>query len=162
MAQWIKKWQVAGSSGSTYTVSADIDGNYGCSCPVWKFRREQCKHIDEVKNNLIINAGIPGNKNAQAGNVGEVTIKRDVVLYPLAPIGCVDIMATIVYDMQRAGVRRDIIQDYKDRMLGKKVSYKAIQEHVEYKGRYVYQRWEKGRGWISPAFVKYNTPLKKI
>lgn len=51
MPKWIKKWDVQGSKGNTYTVSLGDDGSYGCSCPVWKFRREECKHIKGVKAN---------------------------------------------------------------------------------------------------------------
>jgi hypothetical protein len=50
MGKWIKSWNVPSSTGtSSYVVSVDRDGNYGCSCPVWKFRREECKHIKQVK-----------------------------------------------------------------------------------------------------------------
>ena len=50
MGKWIKSWNVPSSMGSSYyVVSIDRDGNYGCSCPVWKFRREECKHIKQVK-----------------------------------------------------------------------------------------------------------------
>lgn len=47
--KWIKRWTVASESGpGVYIVGQDKDGNYGCSCPVWKFHRKQCKHIQEV------------------------------------------------------------------------------------------------------------------
>jgi len=48
--RWVKRWQVPSESDpdKTYTVAVDANGNYGCSCPVWKFRRLQCKHIDFV------------------------------------------------------------------------------------------------------------------
>ena len=47
--KWVERWPVIGSTGKTYIVGLDKDGNYGCSCPVWKFQRKQCKHISEVK-----------------------------------------------------------------------------------------------------------------
>ncbi len=47
--KWIKRWTVASESGpGVYIVALDKDGTYGCSCPVWKFHRKQCKHIQEV------------------------------------------------------------------------------------------------------------------
>lgn len=47
--KWVKTWEVPSSDGEkTYKVSVDEHGNYGCSCPVWKFRRQQCKHIEYV------------------------------------------------------------------------------------------------------------------
>lgn len=50
MAKWIKKWKVnSSSSDRIYTVAIDKNGNYGCSCPAWKFRRQECKHIKSVK-----------------------------------------------------------------------------------------------------------------
>lgn len=49
--KWIKKWNVQSHSGNgEYIVSLDEEGNYGCSCPVWKFRRIECKHILEIKD----------------------------------------------------------------------------------------------------------------
>ena len=51
MDKWIKRWQVPSySSNYVYIVAIDHNGNYGCSCPVWKFKRKQCKHINEVIN----------------------------------------------------------------------------------------------------------------
>lgn len=48
---WVKRWQVPSetSPGTVYTVAIDTNGNYGCSCPVWKFSRKQCKHIERVR-----------------------------------------------------------------------------------------------------------------
>lgn len=48
--EWIKKWQVdSDSSSSIYVVSVTANGEYGCSCPRWKFKREDCKHIQQVQ-----------------------------------------------------------------------------------------------------------------
>lgn len=49
--KWVKKWVAPSSSreGNSYIVSQDEEGNYGCSCPVWKFRRKDCKHIEAAK-----------------------------------------------------------------------------------------------------------------
>jgi len=50
--KWIKRWEVPKSSGEgVWIVALDKQGNYGCSCPLWKFRREECHHILQVKNN---------------------------------------------------------------------------------------------------------------
>lgn len=50
--KWRKRWQIGKSTGDGYwTVAVDKDGNYGCSCPVWKFRRDRCKHIQYVQAN---------------------------------------------------------------------------------------------------------------
>lgn len=48
--KWIKRWKVKSDNGNgEYTVAVDSKGNYGCSCPVWKFKRQECKHIIQIK-----------------------------------------------------------------------------------------------------------------
>ena len=51
---WIKKWDVASSRdpNKAYRVAQDKHGRYGCNCPGWKFRREQCRHIKEVQAHI--------------------------------------------------------------------------------------------------------------
>ena len=47
---WIAKWSVPGSKpGVNWTVAVDNKGEFGCSCPVWKFKRKECKHIIRIK-----------------------------------------------------------------------------------------------------------------
>jgi len=44
------------SSNRKYVVSQYSDGTYACSCPSWiytKGHKTECKHILEVKNNII-------------------------------------------------------------------------------------------------------------
>jgi len=36
---------------SKYIVSEMDDGTWRCSCPVWKFRRQQCHHIGKAQRN---------------------------------------------------------------------------------------------------------------
>jgi len=47
---WIEKWEVDGSNGKTWTVALSDTGEWGCSCPVWKFRRVECHHIQQIKD----------------------------------------------------------------------------------------------------------------
>jgi len=50
--KWIKKWNIESESGNgNYVVSLSDENEWGCSCPVWKFRRQECKHIKRVKLN---------------------------------------------------------------------------------------------------------------
>jgi predicted ABC-type ATPase len=57
---WVEDWQVeSSSSGNVYTVARDDKGRYGCSCPAWKFRRIECKHIKKIKAQQGENPG-PG------------------------------------------------------------------------------------------------------
>lgn len=51
MSKWTKKWRVEGSNGNEYIVAQDEVGEFGCSCPAWKFRRIECKHIKYIKVN---------------------------------------------------------------------------------------------------------------
>jgi len=50
-----QKWSVPSSSdpNKTYTVSLTADGEWECSCPQWIYRRQECKHIQRVKNSPI-------------------------------------------------------------------------------------------------------------
>jgi hypothetical protein len=52
MSKWVNRWNILGSTGNHHIVAQATDGTYGCSCPVWKFKRQECKHIRYVKNNL--------------------------------------------------------------------------------------------------------------
>jgi len=59
--KWVKRWQVPSSSDSgVWTVAVDADGNYGCSCPVWRFRRQECHHIKMVKEGIEYEMGAGG------------------------------------------------------------------------------------------------------
>lgn len=50
--KWIKKWNIKSESGNgSYVVSLSNENTWGCSCPVWKFRRQECKHIIRVRLN---------------------------------------------------------------------------------------------------------------
>jgi hypothetical protein len=37
------------------TVAMDRNGNLGCSCPTWIFKREKCQHIAVIEDNLLEN-----------------------------------------------------------------------------------------------------------
>jgi len=96
------------------------------------------------------------------GNVCGVMIKGDVVLYPLVPIPPVDLVATIIYDMQRAGVKPDKVQDYNNKMFRGSVSLRSIREHIERHGRLIFTKFQKGYGWIEPTHVSCDTPIKTL
>lgn len=51
---WVNKWRVQSNSryDMYYTVSENDRGEFGCSCPVWKFSRKECVHIELVKKGL--------------------------------------------------------------------------------------------------------------
>ena len=157
--KWVKRWEVEGSNGNVWIVGLDENGNYGCSCPRWKFKREECHHIERIKasggNEIVL-------RTARPGNVPEVTIDGDTVLYPLVPFGgTADLPATIVYDLQRANVDPAEVKDYAQRMFPRE-SMKRIMAHVKARGRLVYSKWQKGQGWMNPVFTDCNAPLRTL
>jgi phenylpyruvate tautomerase PptA (4-oxalocrotonate tautomerase family) len=67
--RWIQRWYVSKSTGDgQWCVAVDRDGIYGCSCPVWKFKKQECKHIRGIK------AGMRGE-----AKIVEPAMKRKVV-----------------------------------------------------------------------------------
>ena len=61
--KWIRRWKIRNSKDTgDWTVAIDEDGNYGCSCPVWKFKRKECKHIRFVKENPDFESDVPVEK----------------------------------------------------------------------------------------------------
>ena len=58
------QWTVPSSSslGKFYKVSVTPNGEWECSCPDWTFRRNECKHIKQVKNSVIGNLTSPSKK----------------------------------------------------------------------------------------------------
>ena len=70
MPKWIERVPVdSETSDATYIVGVSVDGEYGCSCPHWKFRRQECKHIKSVKAER-------GASRAEPPSQGRVRIKE--------------------------------------------------------------------------------------
>ena len=160
--EWVKRWKIRGSNSDFYTVAVDKDGNWGCSCPVWKFRRQECKHIVSVKNNPNWQeSGQVKYREAIPANVGQVTIKGDTVLYPLVPFGNTHLAATILYDLQRAGVNPSKILDYKEKMF-RGETYQRIFDYVKQNGRYIFTQFVEKEGWKNPVVTEADYPCKRI
>jgi len=51
----MESWTVPSESvpGKTYTVTRDDRGRFSCTCPDYRFRRRECKHIKLVKKLLL-------------------------------------------------------------------------------------------------------------
>ena len=158
MSKWVRSWEVPGSNGKMWTVSIDMEGDYGCSCPVWKFKRQRCKHIDMVQAGAYCPKTY---RHASPGNVGEVTINGDMVIYPLIAFNenKYDLAATIIYDLLRADVEPSEVKSYKEQMFGKK-TFKEITDHVQNKGRFIFSRFVTDKGWVDPIYKGANTPLR--
>lgn len=58
---WVRKWTVPSNSNpnKTYIVAQDNKGQFGCSCPAWKFHRKQCKHIQRIMNQTSVQQIVP-------------------------------------------------------------------------------------------------------
>jgi hypothetical protein len=57
--QWVERHEVHSSDlERCYIVARKQDGTWGCSCPQWKFRRQQCKHIEEVLSRQLVTAEV--------------------------------------------------------------------------------------------------------
>lgn len=153
--KYTRQWEVPSASsktGKTYIISLTHDGNYECSCPRWVFAREDCKHIEAIKDgewddNTVLEYEM------QPGNVGQVTKKSETLFYiPLVPFNDdgIDLLATIVYDLLQFGVPwRQIKERYGKNMIPKEWKKDMVISHVQTYGRGVYTEWIKGQGWTN-------------
>ena len=87
-SKWVKRWKVAASNGGTWTVAQDKDGGWGCSCPVWKFRRQECHHIAAIKRDPsrpeeVVEPVL----EYQLASVDQPQRKDDTLLIPLVTVG---------------------------------------------------------------------------
>lgn len=138
--RWVKRWEVPSSSGNgIWVVAIDINGNYGCSCPVWKFRRQECHHIKLVK--------MGGGRELEGGEkpryvlakVRKPTYKKEAneLLVPLVGIPDAHMMeATICYYMLKYGYSMTEVREI--RHIPLQWTAKAIIAHVERHGEAEY------------------------
>ena len=126
--KWIKKWQVQGSK-NPWTVSLSDTGEYGCSCPVWKFRRRQCHHIEHVKDNPDLSPDEPLEKPEIVLVMGGPPKREGArLLIPLVVIGNTDQEATVCDFLLRNGYS---IADVREaRNIPRQWSARAIRAHV--------------------------------
>ena len=102
--KWIKRFKVQSSSGNgDYIVGIDKEGNYGCSCPVWKFRRQECHHIKQIK--LLGGSEVETISKPEyvLAKVFEPKLKEGKILCPLIPIGDTHMEATIDVFLMKYG-----------------------------------------------------------
>lgn len=139
--KWIEKYEVPKSKGTgSWIVSKSDTGQWGCSCPVWKFKREECKHIGAVKEGDFDNRNEPIPKIILA-NVEQVTKEEETILVPLIPLGDAHFEATVCFDLYAAGVPwRWVIKRY--RLAGQNTK-EAITNYVRIHGRKTYGPWNE-------------------
>jgi hypothetical protein len=137
---WSKKWEVPGSNGKTWTVAVRESGEYGCSCPVWKFRRQECHHIKLVKQG----GGAPLERMARPqyvlAKVNKPTYKppTNELYIPLIEPGDPLLMeATICFYLLKYGYSMGEIREIR-RHIPSSWTVRAIIAHVETHGEAEY------------------------
>ena len=151
--QWVKRWKVLSeSSDSVYTVALHKEGHYGCSCPHWKFRRKECKHIRQVLDGDWDAEPEKREPSIILANVREVKLNGDgELLVPLLPLGDTHFEATLIYDLLQHGVSwRTIKGTYS---LAKLNARKNIITYVEQRGRLIYGPWIEERGYTGRSIM---------
>jgi hypothetical protein len=145
MAKWQYKCEVPGSQGHTWVVSQAEDGTWGCSCPVWKFKRKECHHIANVKASPP--GPLPGSIYATLlpqilpGHVERMTYNAELhaYLHPLIPLNAhgTGVLATIVYDCLQLGYSMEVLRE-RFKMIPKEWTAQAVIAHVK---RYGFTVW---------------------
>lgn len=136
IGKWVKKWTVNGSGDKPWTVSLSDQGIYGCSCPRWKFKREECHHIQQVK----AGGGTEGSGEVKQrpeyvlAHVCTPTIKGGKLLIPLVPFGDVDMNATICVAMLKNGYSWREIKEHRGSTIGHNWTAKDVLAYVESHG----------------------------
>lgn len=121
-------------------MGQDDKNQWGCSCPIWKFKRQVCHHIMTVQADpdrkqdepVKLLEVVPGHvEEVTEGNLEDGT---PVLLAPLIPIGNISILATIVYDLLKRGYPlRWIRQRYW--MIPREWTVRKVMAYIERYGR---------------------------
>lgn len=145
--RWVKRWEVPKSSGDgNWIVAIDKDGNYGCSCPVWKFRRQECHHIKLIKMGGGTEANLPEKPEYILASVLKPIFKPESnqLWVPLVAIPDAHMMeATICFYMLKHGYSMGEIREM--RRIPREWTAKAIYGHIEAHGEAEYPE-----GWYNP------------
>lgn len=144
--RWVKRWEVPKSSGDgDWIVAIDKNGDYGCSCPVWKFKRQECHHIKLVKmggGDIIEKVNRPEYVLA-AVNKPILNEKKNQLLCPLVAIPDAMMMeATICFYLLRNGYSMGEVREL--RHIPREWSGQAIMAHIERHGEAEYPE-----GWYT-------------
>lgn len=134
--RWVKRWQVPSESDpdKTYTVAVDANGNYGCSCPVWKFRRIECHHIRRVKTGGGMEKKLAPLPNVVFARVWKPKYKPEIneLHIPLVRIGDTHMEVTICYYLLKYGY--SMVQIREMRHIPNQWTAKAIRAYIETHG----------------------------
>jgi len=137
--KWIKRFKVKSSSGNSYYIVAiDKEGNYGCSCPVWKFRRQECHHIKQIKLLGGSEAETVKKPEYMLAKVFEPELEDGKILCPLIPIGDIHMEATIDVFLMKYGYSFSELKEI--RHLPDSWTKKAILDYIEKYGMKKYKK----------------------
>jgi len=128
--KWIRRFKVTSSSGNgNYIVAIDKEGNYGCSCPVWKFRRQECHHIKQIK--LLGGSEVKTITKPEyvLAKVFEPELKDGKILCPLIPTGDTHMEVTIDAFLMKYGYSFSEVKEI--RHLPDSWTKKAIIDYIE-------------------------------
>lgn len=149
MPKWIKKWKVPKSSNDGFwVVSQAEDSTWGCSCPVWKFKRHECHHIKLVQNGGGIENDNNGFKKPDyilaKVNKPIYQEKENRLLIPLIGLPDGHLMeATIIYYMMKYGYSFGECKQIRGH-IPHSWTAKAVFHHIETHGEAEYpEEWYK-------------------
>lgn len=128
--KWVKRWNVQGSEGHVWRVAQDKDGNFGCSCPRWKFKRETCHHIQQVKSGFCNNKSAnPQRPTYILAKVFKPKVENSNLLIPLVAIPDTKMMeATICFYLLNNGYSMSEIRELRN--IPRDWTAKAIFAHI--------------------------------
>ena len=140
--KWVQRWKVPKSTGDgDWIVAVDVEGNWGCNCPKWKFTfpRKDCDHIKRVKGGEY---DLPTMEKAEY-RLAKVPkpkydAKTNTLLVPLLALPDTRMMeATIVYYMLNHGYTMPEVRRIRHH-IPKEWTKDAVIAHVEAHGEAEY------------------------
>lgn len=122
-----------------WVVSQAADGEWGCSCPVWKYRRKACKHIEEVRATANLRTEKRRAEYRLAMIRKPVYLEEDnVLLIPLVRLPDTVMMeATIIYNMLLHGFSWSEIRSIRHHV-PRQWSAQRVIDHVQMYGEAEY------------------------
>jgi len=143
--RWVKRWEIEGSNGHIWIVALDKDGNYGCSCPIWKFKRRECHHILQVKNSNLEQKELFEKPKYVLANVLKPTYdaETNILSCPLVAIPDAQMMeVTICYYLIKHGYSMSEIRQL--RRIPNDWTKERILDHIERHGEAQYTEYLTG------------------
>ena len=144
--KWIKRWKIPKSNGNGFwTIAIDKNGNYGCSCPVWIYRRLECHHIIQVKRNGGQEIELRPKPKYVLAMVNKPIYKEETneLLIPLIKIPDAEMMeATVCYYLFKHGYSWKEVKEIRGH-IPNDWTKTAIINHVEKYGEVCYKDLRK-------------------